>query len=172
MLRAHWEVSGLKTCTRIIPEKNKSMAQCQAHAGPTLKAVYHLCGSIGPMSSVSRYSLWQCGNAIIVYPIQWPMQTGIPVNTRRRTHVGQMLARRHRRWDNINPTPDQRLVSAGMSVPIRISSQKNVNIDMSTWQCHDQNISVAPIPMCRTLHCHTDTSRYFMRICNEPNIDL
>ena len=29
-----------------------------------LKAVCHLCGSIGPMTSVSRYLLWQCGNAI------------------------------------------------------------------------------------------------------------
>ena len=54
----------IKSYTRIIPEKHKTMIQCQANAGPTLKAVCHLCGSIGPISSVSRYLLWQCGNAI------------------------------------------------------------------------------------------------------------
>ena len=54
----------IKSYTRILPEKHKTMIQCQANAGPTLKAVCHLCGSIGPMSSVSRYLLWQCGNAI------------------------------------------------------------------------------------------------------------
>ena len=54
----------IKSYTRIILEKHKTMIKCQANAGPTLKAVCHLCGSIGPMSSVSRYLLWQCGNAI------------------------------------------------------------------------------------------------------------
>ena len=34
------------------------MIQWQANAGPTLEAVCHLCGSIGPMSSVSWYLLW------------------------------------------------------------------------------------------------------------------
>ena len=54
----------IESYKRIIREKHKTMIQCQANAGPTLKAVCHLCGSIGPMSSVSRYLLWQCGNAI------------------------------------------------------------------------------------------------------------
>ena len=54
----------IKSYTRIIPEKHKTMIQCQANAGPTLKAECHLCGSIGPMSSVSRYLLWQYGTAI------------------------------------------------------------------------------------------------------------
>ena len=53
-------------------------------------------------------------------------------------------------------------MQTGMLDPIRISWQKIGNIDMSKWQCHDQNIGVAPIPMCRTLHCHIDTSRYVM----------
>ena len=51
MFRAYWEVSGIKSCTRIIPEKHKTMTKCQANAGPTLKAVCHLCGSTGPMSN-------------------------------------------------------------------------------------------------------------------------
>ena len=51
----------IKSYTRIILEKHRTMIQCQANEGPTLKAVCHLCGSIGPMSSVSRYLLWQCG---------------------------------------------------------------------------------------------------------------
>ena len=58
------EVSGIKSCTRIIQEKHKTMTQCQANAGPMLKAICHRCGSIGPMSSVSRYLLRQCGKAI------------------------------------------------------------------------------------------------------------
>ena len=118
----------IKSCTRIIPEKFKSMAQCQANAGPTLKVVYHLCGSIGPMSRVSRYLLWQC-NAISHTMAHANRE---PVNTRRRTNVGQMLARHRRRRANINPTPDQRLVSAGMSDPIRISWQKN----WQYWHAH------------------------------------
>ena len=54
----------IKSYTRIIQEKHKTMIQCQVNAGPALKVGCHLCSSIGPMSSVSRYLLWQCGNAI------------------------------------------------------------------------------------------------------------
>ena len=37
----------------------------------------------------------------------------IQANTKRSPNVGSMLAQRLRRWPNIQPTLDERLVSAG-----------------------------------------------------------
>ena len=53
----------IKSYTRIIPEKTQDNDPMTGKCWANVEGC-HLCGSIGPMSSVSRYLLWQCGNAM------------------------------------------------------------------------------------------------------------
>ena len=50
-----------------------------------------------------------------IYPKPCQINADVPVNTRRWSNVGLMLAHRLRRWSNIKPTLLQRLVFAGVA---------------------------------------------------------
>ena len=59
-------------------------------------------------------------NADPCHPVHSGTRRDLPANTRRWSNAGLMLSQRRRRWPNIKPALDQRLVCAGLLIPVYI----------------------------------------------------
>ena len=123
----------------------------------------HLCGSIGPMSSASRYLLRQRH-----IPYNGPCKPGSQQTRDAETMLG-------RYWPEIvdgGPTSTQHRINVsclpGCQIQLEYHDNKLAILTMSTWQCHDQSIRVAPIPMYRQVL--TDRQIFIDRKKVNPNL--